>query len=495
MVDTLKDIPTLFTDKSKIVTYNYDNIDHLIGSEIDHYEFIDNLSVPDSNKELCKNYFQSIMFGQNHVFIEKTMEQLKTRSNICLPLLHQWISTETDRKPRIDNLVIINHPADAERICKDHVKKAPIFKSFLYDSIISTTDNEDWLSQRGDMNIAFIPKLSLQKVFPISQKRAIKCSQLLKEISDNYLKPVNMSEFFLNETQAQLQLGMFGFSDEFEQRTNKKIRDAFSGIKLEYTDQFSKEALEETRVSKGPLSKLFDLSEDKLKNKGNMLIFAFAGHDTTGHTLTWLLYELCKHPTYKQELIKEIDDYWLKNSVESYDTFNELPFMTKCITEALRMWPALANGTYRELEHDEVITGIDGFPVNVNKGTYVQIMNWQRHRSEELWGKSVNTFNPHRKFKDSEIWDHKGFGTYNVSSDRFSPFTYGPRNCIGKNFSHMEMRLILLNIFKYYDFHLSKEQETVDVEGLNLFTMGPKSIKKDELIGLYVDVVPRKSRL
>ena len=40
MVDSI-DIPTLFTDKSEIVTYNYDNIDHLIGSEIDHYEFID----------------------------------------------------------------------------------------------------------------------------------------------------------------------------------------------------------------------------------------------------------------------------------------------------------------------------------------------------------------------------------------------------------------------------------------------------------------------
>ena len=37
MVDSI-DIPTLFTDKSKIVTYNYDLIDHLIGSEIDPIE-------------------------------------------------------------------------------------------------------------------------------------------------------------------------------------------------------------------------------------------------------------------------------------------------------------------------------------------------------------------------------------------------------------------------------------------------------------------------
>ena len=114
-------------------------------------------------------------------------------------------------------------------------------------------------------------------------------------------------------------------------------------------------------------------------------------------------------------------------------------------------------------------------------------------------GNDVNIFNPHREFKDSEIWSYEGFGTYNLSSDRFSPFTYGRRNCIGKNFSHMEMRLILLYIFKDYDFNLSYDQLlTVDdksYQGVNLFTMGPKSIKNDELVGLYLDVVPRKSRL
>ena len=31
--------------------------------------------------------------------------------------------------------------------------------------------------------------------------------------------------------------------------------------------------------------------------------------------------------------------------------------MTKCITETLRLWPALANGTYRELERDDYLIG------------------------------------------------------------------------------------------------------------------------------------------
>ena len=46
---------------------------------------------------------------------------------------------------------------------------------------------------------------------------------------------------------------------------------------------------------------------------------------------------------------------------------------------------------------------------------------------------------------------------------------------------------------------LSEEQlKTVDdpkYMGVNTFTLGPKSIYKGELVGLYVNVIPRKSRL
>lgn len=488
------EVPNFFSDKEKIFNFDYSSIRDLVQSEIDHSTIIENLSVPMKQEILAEKYFKSILLGYNHVFIQKLLKDLNNQSaNICLPLLHLWNGT-----PQIDNLVIISHPEDSERICKQHIKKAPIFKSLLNTSIISTTDNKDWKKQRIDMTNAFLPKHSLQGVFPSSVNRARLCSELLIELSSNYTESVNMSDFFLNETQAQLQKAMFGFSDEFERKTNKRVRNAFAGIETEYLQEFTKEALEETMRSDGPASQLFHRSKNIQKNIGNILLFAFAGHDTTGHTLTWLLYELCKHPEYKQKLIEEIDEYWLNNEKENYNTFNELPFMTRCITETLRMWPALANGTYRELEKDETIMGYNNKPVKIEKGTYCQIMNWTRHRNEELWGEDVNEFNPEREFKDSEIWHHEGFGGYNVSSDRFSPFTYGPRNCLGKNFSHMEMRLILLNIFKDHDFTLDKKQEkTINDSkymGINTFTMGPQDVYGG-LLGMYVNIHLRKSKL
>ena len=494
MNDSKVDIPSFFSEKSKLLGFDYSKIKELCNSEIDHSFPIDHLTPLVKKEILLEGYFKSILLGYNHVYLSKLLKDLKNPSaNISLPLLHQW-----SNEPRIDNLVIISDPEDAEKICKRHIQKAPIFKSLLNTSIISTTDNEDWRTQRDAMTNAFLPKHSLQLVFSESVKRARQCTELLIKMSDDYTESVDMSDFFLNETQAQLQKAMFGFSDDFEQKTNKRIRDAFAGIQPEYLLEFSQDALNETLKSDGPASILFHNSKDIQKNIGNMILFAFAGHDTTGHTLTWLLYELCKHPEYKQRLIQEIDEYWLNNEQENYNSFFQLPFMTQCITETLRLWPALANGTYRELEKDEKIKGHDGSEITLPKGTYCQIINWTRHRNIELWGPDVNEFNPDREFKDSEIWHHEGFGGYNVSSDRFSPFTYGPRNCLGKNFSQMEMRLILLHLFKNHDFTLEEKQEQSVKDpkymGINTFTLGPASVHGG-LLGMHVNIHLRKSKL
>lgn len=486
------DIPDFFTDIQKISTYDF-NLDSFIDSEIDKSFYIQNLSVPGNQQKYCEEYFKSILLGYNHIYITKIIEKLGgLDKNISLPLINKW-----NGQVSIDNLVIVSNPKDASRLIKKHIKKAPIFKSLLDTSIISTTDNEDWKNQRNDMNMAFLPN-NLKSVFNKSLERASKCELLLKQHSNHYEEAVNMSDFFLNETQAQLQLAMFGYSPEFEEQTNKKIRNAFAGIETDYLQEFSQEALKETFTSEGPISKLFSKKTDIKKNIGNVLLFAFAGHDTTGHTLTWLLYELCKNPKYKQKLIDEIDQYWRKYPKPLYETFDELPFMTKCIAETLRLWPALANGTYRELESDDTVMGHSGEPVKLKKGTYCQFINWTRHRNPDLWDKP-DTFNPEREFTDNELWNHQGFGLYNVVSERYSPFTYSPRNCLGKNFSHMEMRLILLHIFKNLDFSLDlKQSKTVNdpkYMGINLFTLGPKSIRNDELLGMYLLIHQRKSKL
>ena len=140
------------------------------------------------------------------------------------------------------------------------------------------------------------------------------------------------------------------------------------------------------------------------------------------------------------------------------------------------------------------IIGIDDKKVFVPKGTYIQIPNWSRHRNPLLWGKDVNIFNPDREFHDDEIWNGEVLSSYNPSSKRFSPFTYGPRDCIGKNFSQMEMRIILLHLLRKYSFQLSHKQlysyKEEDI-GINKFTLGPRDYYDRDKIGLYVNIYDR----
>ena len=112
---------------------------------------------------------------------------------------------------------------------------------------------------------------------------------------------INIAEFFLNETMAQLQLAMFGFSNNFQQSTNLNLRRMFSGRDISYVKKFIPQFFRELKTGNGPLSEYMLERFEELQFKknsemiGNSLIFSFAGHDTTAHTLSWLIYELSKN--------------------------------------------------------------------------------------------------------------------------------------------------------------------------------------------------------
>lgn len=362
----------------------------------------------------------------------------------------------------------------------------------------------------------------------------------------------------LNETFAQLYLAMFGFEEKFVEKVNVPFRRAMAGRHLPgFVPRFVDEIARRRRFREqqyasrdpartpqcparprgmsaddsgpkpqvcpakegGPLFKMFAESGfDKPVNNGNTLIFSFAGHDTTGHTLTWLVFELCKHPRYQETLRAEVDAFWarrgyVRNSTRNppsatlfgYEDLQELRFMTRVITETLRLWPAVANGSFRQLQFEDTITGRGGKPVTLPAGTFVQIQHWTRHRNPDLWGEDCNEFNPYRDFEGDEIWNHDVFRAYNPASHRFAPFTHPPRDCIGKNFAQLEMRTILLHIIRDFRFELAEPTRSHDPNrylGINYGTLAPAdnsmksrlvtNIGKRWLPGMFVYATPRR---
>ena len=383
------------------------------------------LAVPNgTRKHIFEEIKEHSKKGLLHVLYNKYLEDLGPSSNIILPYYNEY-DIEKD-------IIIVNNPEDAERIAEDHVKKTPYLKPYVYESIISTTDSDHWNIQRRNYQQAFSIDNELKKIIPISNLRAKLSMDTLRDLP-KYCdgEYIDIHEFFLNETMAQLMLAMFGFSNKFQEETNKKIRSAFLTNDPIYARKFISSFFKEIKKSGGPLSNFMKERNKYHNNKneliGNSLIFPFAGHDTTANTLSWLIFEICKNNSIYTKLQKEVDDFWKthdENNIK-YDDLKQLKYMTRCIHETLRLWTSIPNGTSRELIHDDYITGKNNQQVKLPKGTYVQIPNWTRHRNPELWGSDVLVFNPDRDFKDEEIYGNFGLAGYNPNTPRFSPFTFG----------------------------------------------------------------------
>ena len=432
-------------------------------------------------KDVIRDIHVALLKGRQHRLYAKYQNTYGTQgmsSNILVPFLHDGIARD---------MIILCHPDNCSRIARNHVRKVPNLVPIMLDSLISTTNNDHWREQRVHLVQSFLPS-SLEKTIPTSESRAKKSVSLLNARLQRS-NTVDMSDFLLNETQAQLQLALFGSEEEFEKRTNKDLRMAFSGLgRKGFVRDFSLDMINkiQNNTHQGVLSSGLKSSPQTTDTElyGNIILFAFAGHDTTGHTLTWLIYELCKNMKIQGRLYKEVEAFWRdqRNRPIQFSDFERLPFMKKCIFETLRLWPAVANGTFRQLEYDDHITDDRGIRVLIPKGTYVQISNWHRHRNEGLWGKDVDIFNPDRNFSADETWE-TNFSFINPESPKFSPFTYNPRSCIGKVFANIEMRLILLHLIKNFTFLY----HDAAIE-FNQGTMRPK-------YGLKVKVVPRHSKL
>eukprot|EP01065_Artemidia_motanka_P040797 TRINITY_DN5184_c0_g2_i1.p1 TRINITY_DN5184_c0_g2~~TRINITY_DN5184_c0_g2_i1.p1 ORF type:complete len:589 (+),score=198.43 TRINITY_DN5184_c0_g2_i1:81-1847(+) len=457
---------------------------------------------PGGREEVVRALVEQERIGQGHVNITR-MQALYgrdgLRSNLAVPV----VSFAQTRPPLRTHQVLVADPRDCGRLAAAHVKKQPNFTIFLLNSVLSTTDVDHWRRQRQGLTEAFIPRRSLAHIFPVSVKRAQDAADRLGRLAGpSGGTPVDMSEFMLHEALAQLLLALFGFEEEWAEANNKAFRDAMAAKSdVQFIARFFPELLaklkDEKHVSpseaaetgcpvRGPLSRLIETTtpdDDVMTKAGNAVIFSFAGHDTTGHTMTWMVFELAKNPAVQRRLQAEVDALAAALRKEgrelAYEDLPRMPYLTRCITETLRLWPAVPNGTYRELEHDDWVHGENGERVHLPKGTFVQLLNWSRHRNPALWGPDVDTYNPDREFSSDELWGGRSFAARNPSTERFSPFTYAPRDCIGRNFSQMEMRTIMFNLLQRCTFELAPPTDSHDPAnylGVNYATLGPQDL-------------------
>eukprot|EP00037_Helgoeca_nana_P000385 m.21426 g.21426 ORF g.21426 m.21426 type:complete len:571 (+) comp10468_c0_seq1:48-1760(+) len=441
---------------------------------------------------------------------------------------------ERGNKPFLTWIVNVMNNEDAERLARTHVKKSLLYdNTFLRDGVLSTRDNKLWREQRNHLVEAFLPHASLTKIFPVSLERCKQAmDKTLPEISAGFTKPIEIWEFWLNEAMAQLQLALLGETEETEAKTNKVLRKAFDaalfGDSADIAERLKKQAeatefildysatviersidpvTGESRVSgpsydgntpvHGPLTAQMatmksEIMTDFPVDRDTAATILFAGHDTTANLMTWVTFEMARKPHLQRRMQQEVDTVFsrLGGRDMTYEDLPAMTFLTRVITETLRLWPSVPNGTFRETEFDDVITGRDGKPVTIPKGTNLMIGEWALHMNPELWGPDVEEFNPDRDFLPEEIAGG-AVGT-NPQSHRYCPFTFSPRSCIGRNFAMMEARVLLSHFFRKYEVFLAEPtisqepfaRDPMQFLGHNIGTMGPHG-------GMHVTLRPR----
>ncbi|GAB1300881.1 Leukotriene-B4 omega-hydroxylase 3 [Apodemus speciosus] len=178
------------------------------------------------------------------------------------------------------------------------------------------------------------------------------------------------------------------------------------------------------------------LSDEDIRAEADT--FMFEGHDTTASGLSWILYNLARHPEYQERCRQEVRELLRGREPEEieWDDLAQLPFLTMCIKESLRLHPPVPVIS-RCCSQDVALPNGRTIP----KGTICLISIFGIHHNPSVWP------NPEvLPALSSRVYDPSRFDPENIKDSSplaFIPFSAGPRNCIGQTFAMSEMKVVL----------------------------------------------------
>lgn len=199
------------------------------------------------------------------------------------------------------------------------------------------------------------------------------------------------------------------------------------------------------------------LSRDEVKD--NILGMLIAGHETLTSALTSLCQLLAQHPAVLEALRAEQSR--LGNpTILSQDTLKQMTYLEQVLKEVLRLLPPVVrSGSRRVLEACE----FGGYVIPEGWDLYYQIP--ETHQDSQIYENperfDPDRFSPERAEDKQQLFSH-------------IPFGGGIRECLGKEFARLEMKIFAALLVRDYYWKLLPGQ---DLER----TVLPFSRPRDEL--------------
>ncbi|KAH8645563.1 cytochrome P450, partial [Ilyonectria robusta] len=165
----------------------------------------------------------------------------------------------------------------------------------------------------------------------------------------------------------------------------------------------------------------------------------------TSISLTSVIFHLCKFPDVLAKLRNELENAVRRGDITDPITFKQaqnMPYLQAVIKEALRIHPATGLILGRVVPDGGATIAGRFFPA----GTTVGINAWVAGRNKNVYGEDAEVFRPERWLEDAEAVKRR--------EAYFLTFGSGPRTCLGKNISLLEMYKVIPVLVRDYDFEL-----------------------------------------
>lgn len=174
---------------------------------------------------------------------------------------------------------------------------------------------------------------------------------------------------------------------------------------------------------------------------------AFAGSETTAISLASVFYYLIKNRSCLENLLNElrtaVDNEAIENrptGLISWAEAQKLPYLDACIKEGFRMHPAAG----LPLERVVPPQGATICGEAIAGGVIVGCSAWILHRRPDVFGADVDVFRPER-------WLEADGEKLKMMNGTMFQFGAGPRTCIGKNISLMEIYKLVPSFLRRFE--------------------------------------------
>ncbi|KAL3425116.1 cytochrome P450 ClCP1 [Phlyctema vagabunda] len=201
--------------------------------------------------------------------------------------------------------------------------------------------------------------------------------------------------------------------------------------------------------------------EEFVASTGTLVI---AGSETTATLLSGLTHQLLMNPKVLKTLTNEVRTAFAAEEDINFIEVGKLKYLMACLEEALRFYPAAPEAFPRRTKVGEEFYG-QWVPAE----TTVSVYHYAAYHSTEHFF-LADQFIPERWLGDERFKnDHKNM---------MQPFSFGPRNCLGKNLAIVEMRLVLSRLIYRYDLEIEPGHQDWDNQRTwLLWEKGPLRVK------------------